>query len=159
MKFILIIFIFAFANCFALQMSDYVPNFLLPSDGTTESVQIPVRALVDTKRNSSSSKSWYCVRNQDNVGNVFCNKTNTSDVVKSLTYESSTVGDKTKVIDNTVTGNKIGQNTSSNQATLQDQEVKNSLQKSQGGFMVPIAPSKDVNMNVNQQQIQFNINY
>ena len=144
----------------ALGMDDFVPAFLMPSgDANTQTESIPVKPLVDIPRNSSATKSWYCNRNPNSAGNVFCNKNTASTAIKSYTYESSATGDKTKVVDNSVTGTKFGQNTAANQETLQNQDLKNTLQKNQGGFMVPIAPSDNMNMNINQQQIQFNIKY
>ena len=134
----------------ALGVDDFVPSFLLPSTESKVDAQaesIPVKPLVVVPRNSSTSKSWYCNRNQG--GNVFCNKSTTAAVVKSYTYESNSSGDKTKVVDNSVTGINFGKNTAANQETLQNQDLKNTLQKNQGGFMVPIAPTDKMNMNIN----------
>lgn len=152
-------------SALALSLSDFIPDYLVPDKESEESrtsmVAAPVKPLVETKRNSSATKTWYCKRNQNNVGNVFCNKNDDNQIVRSLTYnEGDASGDQTNMVDNAVANkNYRGQDTSANQQTLQNKEVKNSLQKSQGGLFVPIQPSKDVNMNVNQQQIQFNIKY
>ncbi|MBP9723078.1 MAG: hypothetical protein KBD64_08005 [Gammaproteobacteria bacterium] len=149
----------------ALGLSDFIPDYLVPAKESNESRALmgsaPVKPLVETKRNSSATKSWYCNRNQNNAGNVFCKKNDDNQIVHSLTYnESDASGDRTNIVDNAVADkNYLGQDTSANQTTLQDKEVKDSLQKSQGGVFVPIQPSKDVNMNINQQQVQFNIKY
>lgn len=149
-------------NINALEVNDFVPGFLMPTPESAE-LELPVKPLVDTKRNGSATTSWYCNRNPNSTDqneNVFCNKNGNGSTVKNLRYESASIsGDKTAVIDNTVTGVKIGGTTSANQNTLQTPDLKNSIQKSQGGFMVPIAPNNDMNMNINQQQIQFNIKY
>ena len=153
----------------ALGLADFVPGFLVPanvneSSGADES--LPVKPLVDAKRNSSETDSWYCAHNkQQSVGNVFCNKNSSSGVAgRVLTYESSPQGDTNQMVDNSVVKaggvpKSIGPNTSSNQFTLQDQQLKNAFDKTQNNFSVPIQPSNDVKMNINQQQIQFNIQY
>ena len=139
-------------------LEEFVPEFLRPSSESYASNTIPVKPLVEVKRNSSEDKSWYCNRNKINVNNVFCKNNNAFTVDSSGNTESKVLGDRTAVVDNSIQGSKIGQNTIANPTTLQDQEVKNTLQK-QNGFLVPIAPSSDVKMNVNQQQIQFNNKY
>ncbi len=153
----------------ALGLADFVPGFLVPanvSESSGADDSLPVQPLVDVKRNSSETDSWYCAHNkQKSVGNVFCNKNNSSDVVgKALTYESSPQGDTNQVVDNSVVKaggipKPIGPSTTSNQFTLQDQQLKNAFDKTQNNFSVPIQPSNDVKMNINQQQIQFNIQY
>ncbi|MDQ5921075.1 MAG: hypothetical protein QG673_1131 [Pseudomonadota bacterium] len=160
----------------SLQLSDFIPGYLSPTKESYESGNVKVKPLVESKRNSSTTKSWYCNRNHDSANNVFCDRTD-NEVVHSLSYDESSIsGDRTKIVDNAVTdysnssaygnnnfymnqNNYVNPNTSSNQNTMLDKGVKNTLQKSQGGLYVPIQPGKDVNMNVNQQQIQFNIKY
>lgn len=153
----------------ALGLADFVPGFLVPanvSESSGADDTLPVKPLVDAKRNSSETDSWYCAHNkQQSVGNVFCNKNNSSAVAgRVLTYESSPQGDTNQVVDSSVVrageGLKpVGPSTTSNQFTLQDQQLKNAFDKTQNNFSVPIQPSNDVKMNINQQQIQFNIQY
>jgi hypothetical protein len=158
MNLLAIVLVFCIAGSYALDVDDFVPAFLMPTKSESSNDE-PVKPLVDIKRNSSSTTSWYCNRNHGNSVNVFCNKNNSSQVVYSVTYESSPNAQANKIIDDSVAGTDVTQNTYSNQKTLQNQDVRNTLEKTQGAFALPISPSDDVKMNINQQQVQFNIKY
>ncbi len=140
-------------------MSDFMPSFLHPGNKESKNHNEPVKPLVDIKRNSSSTqKSWYCNRIKDDVTNVFCNKTSSSEVVssKNVVYESSP-DDRSVMIDNSAQ-NDFAKPTVNSDA-FQSPQAKSVIQNSQPNFSVPIQPSKNVNMNINQQQIQINIKY
>lgn len=142
---------------YALGLADFVPGFL-STHSSESSDNLPVKPLVDTKRNASANKTWYCNRVQQNAAaNVFCNKNNGSATVKFVDVNSGEDGDKTAIIDNSASGNYA--QSSSNQGALQDQSTRNALAQRNGQFAVPIQPSKNVNLNVNQQQIQVQIKY
>ena len=145
--------------CYAIDNSrDYLLSSTQSNDLTAN-----VKPLVEVKRNSSSSTSWYCNRNSTNSVNVFCNSSNQSnDMLLYKDANKASVNDKTNY--QTEIGNVnqppiANQSTGSNQNTLQDQETKNAMQKYQGGMSVPLVPSNEVKMNINQQQLQFNIKY
>ena len=162
--FVMLLVLFKINNCYALGLADFVPGFLVPSNVNEAGLAddtLPVKPLVDVKRNSSQTNSWYCARSQAGGArsNVFCNKDSSSAVAQALTYESNPTADRNKVVDNSVTGSKLNLNTSSNQSTLQDQQLKNAINKNQNNFLVPIQPSNDVKMKINAQQVQFNIQY
>jgi spore maturation protein CgeB len=145
------------SNSMGLGLADFVPSFLVPSQHKeSDTAHLPVKPLIAVKRNASSSGSWYCNRLHNSVSNVFCNESNSSTVVKKVTFDGTT-GDKTTVVDNSVAGNYA--QSSANQSALQDQQTKNAIARNQPDFSVPIQTSKDVNMNVNQQQIEINIKY
>lgn len=150
MKLLAIILIFYIANSFAIEIKAAVPSFLVPTESIVSSASS--NSLVDSKP-SSTSKSWYC--NTKDSDNVFCGNNNPK--TSSIEYESSSNqqlnGDnRGELVD-------ASQNTDSNQKTLQDQELRNAMEKYQGGLSLPIAPTDDVKMNINQQQLQFNIKY
>lgn len=162
MKLYYVIFfaLFSINNSYTLGLADFVPGFLVPSDISESSgadETLPVKPLVEAKRNSSQTNSWYCTRSQSN--NVFCNKNTNLAVAHVLTYESNPNADNNKVVDNSVSGTKLNLGTNSNQNTLQDQQLKDALEKNQNNFSVPIQPSNDVKMKINAQQVQFNIQY
>lgn len=147
-------------------MSDFVPDNLVGNNNADSGADttVPVKPLVNNTRNTTQNNdnSWYCHSSSDASisNNVFCNKgTNTTD--KSVVFESSGTNKvEDKMVDNSVgaNGNNISQ-PSANQQTLQDQQVRNAINKTQNGFSVPLQPSDDVKLNINQQQIQFNIQY
>lgn len=148
----------------ALSLTDFVPGFLLPEDhAESDAANLPIKPLVDPKRNASSGeKTWYCTRMQNGVSNVFCNKN--TDVTKVITYGNNVKQDKPNVIDNAAASNNdINQNMAARTTSFQDQKVTNLLQKQQDQIQnnasIPLQPAKDVKMNINAQQVQFNIQY
>jgi hypothetical protein len=149
-----------FSVSLALSMSDFVPGFLTGKSNKESAVidtQLPVRPLVEVKRNASGSDTWYCNRMQNTVSNIFCEKNRSSQVVKQITYDGSKIADQSRMVDNSTTANYA--QPSANQSALQTQETKNLIQKYQDNFTVPVPTGKDVKMNINQQQIEFNIKY
>lgn len=149
---------FLVGHSYALGVADFVPGFMTAAPTENADPNLPVKPLVNSKRNASAGSSWYCNRaqNDSNGGNsVFC-KGNASDTVaRVITYESTDSADKSKVVDIT---NQAAQ-TTANQNALLDQSTKNELDKSKNNFSLPIQPSKNVNMNVGQNQVDFNIKY
>lgn len=154
---LLVLSLFGCSAC-ALGLADFVPGFI--TSGPTESADpnLPIKPLVNVKRNSGASGTWYCNRTQNGGsggGNtVFC-KDNASDTVaRAITYDNTT-GDKSQMVDIT---NQAAQ-TTANQTALIDQATKNEIDKSKNNFSLPIQPSKNVNVNVGQSQVDFNIKY
>lgn len=141
-------------NVVALGLADFVPGFMSSEPKESSDPNLPVKPLVEGKRNSSAGSTWYCNRTQNGPSNVFC-KNNASDTVSRVITYGDGNGDKSKVVD---ISNQAAQ-TISNQTSLQDQSTKSELDKSKNNFSLPIQPSKDVNMNVGQNQVDFNIKY
>lgn len=144
----------------ALSLSDFVPSFLDSSNKNLESSS-EVKPFVDVKRNASSSSPWYCTRMQNNVSNVFCDKESLS-VAKAVVYGNKS--DNTKMVDNAVTTSEtLNQNMNQRVSTFQDPKVTNLLLRDQdqiqNSALIPIQPSENVHMDVNAQQVQFNIKY
>lgn len=146
----------------AIDMSDFVPNFLTSNPPNVESsVTAPVRPIVNVNRNTHTNKTWYCTRMQNGVSNVFCNKGNSTESGVQFANGS---GDHTTVVDNSVNaGNDLLQDMAKRNASLQDQKVMNYLVKQQNQIQdaasLPIQTGKNVKMNINAQQVQFNIQY
>jgi hypothetical protein len=144
-------------NTWALGLADFVPGFIEPKATESSDPNLPIKPLVNSKRNSSSGSggSWYCNRTQGDVSNnVFCNnEVDTNGRV--ITYGNNANADKSKVVD--ITSNPA--QTTANQSALLDQSTKNELDKSKNNFSLPIQPSKDVNMNVGQNQLDVTIKY
>jgi hypothetical protein len=145
----------------ALGTSDFVPGFMTSGTNTeTADSNLPIKPLLDTKRNNNSGEVWFCSNEQkkSNIGvnnSVFC-KSNASDAVaRSATYNDSSNADKSKMVDVT---NKITQPTA-NQSSLLDQSTKNELDRYKNGFNLPIQTGENVKMTVGQNQIDFKIKY
>ena len=160
----------------AIEMSDFVPSFLTSNSPNVESsVTAPVRPLVNVNRNNHADTTWYCTRMQNGVSNVFCNKGNATesgvkfanvsdDSTESGVKFANVSSDRTAVVDNSVnTGNDLLQDMAKRNASLQDQKVMNYLVKQQNQIQdaasLPIQTGKNVKMNINAQQVQFNIQY
>jgi|GEM_PF-6297915 len=153
----LLILCFWANNLCALGVADFVPGFM--TSGPTESSDptLPIKPLVTTKRNNNASRSWYCNRTQnDGKSNVFCKGNEGGSAARVITYANSDHDDKTKVVD--VTNGTTVQSTA-NQTALLDQSTRNEIYKYNNNFSLPIQPSKNVNMNVGQNKVDFNIKY
>lgn len=145
------------SDIYALGIADFVPGFMAGDPTESSDPNLPIKPLVNTKRNSSSSQSWYCNRthNDGERSNIFC-KDNASDTTaRVITYGNNDGGDKSKMVDIT---NRAAQ-TTANQSSLLDQPTKNELDKSKNNFSLPIQPSQNVNVHVGQSQVDFNIKY
>ncbi len=153
-------------SLYALSLTDFVPSFAESSSSKTESLS-QVKPFVDIKRNASSNSTWYCTRMQNTVSNVFCSAESGSVVPKvgesgrNNPLISSETG---SVVDNAVVSNgALTQSMSQRTSTFQDPKVSNLLMKNQdqiqNSVMVPLQPSKNVHVDVNGEQVQFNIQY
>jgi hypothetical protein len=146
---------------YALSLSDFVPSFLDGANKNNES-NAAVKPFIDIKRNASSSKTWYCTRMQNNVSNVFCDRESVA-VAKVISY-GNTKSDNTKIVDNAASSNgMINQNMNERLSTFQDPKVTNLLVKDQdqiqNSALIPLQPSKNVHVDINAEQVQFNIKY
>ena len=146
--------IFCIHQSIAVNMSNFVPSFLQPGVKENSDSTAPAKPLGEVKSNTESTPNTYC--NRDDSNNIFCNQ-NKSDIPnrQSINYNNDKNSDKTKVVDMTSTSAK----TSSNQTALQDQHTRDALQQQQNNLSVPIKPSKNVDINVGQQQVQVKIKY
>jgi hypothetical protein len=140
----------------ALKTSDIVPGFLMPEYKESSDSTIPVKPLIETNRNDNNADaSWYCNRTKEGQNSVFCNKdTDNANNRESISYNNDKNSDKTSVVDISTTAK-----TSSDQSALQDQHTKEALQRQQNNLSVPIKPTKNVDVNVGQQQVQIKIKY
>lgn len=146
------------SNVYALGVSDFVPGFMTSAPSESADPNLPIKPLVDSKRKTSASNTWYCNRAQGegHGGNsVFCKNHVNDTVARVITYGTNNNGDRSQVVDIT---NQAAQ-TSANQNALLDQSTKHELDKSKNNFSLPIQPSKNVNVNVGQSQVDFNIKY
>lgn len=148
-----ILFIALVGRAYTLALSDFVPNFLVPDKESSNNQ--PVKPLIDLKRNASGP-SWYCNRMKNAANNIFCNKNDSSGAVAKIINDNGS-RDQTAVVDNSASGNYAQSN--SNLAALQDQKTMDYNLRQPSNFSVPIQPTKDVNVNVGQQQIEINIKY
>lgn len=144
----------AFAN--ALELTDFVPGFMIADPVESSDSSLPVKPFVSTKRGNKANGSWYCNRIHNDNNNVFCKNDSESDAaIRVVTHYNSTSTDKTKVVDIT---DQSGE-TNVNQAALLDRATKNELDKTRNNFGVPIQPSEKINMHVGKNQVDFNIKY
>jgi len=161
--FILISILLYSQSVVALSLSEFVPSFLQRSESKEyDARDAAVKPFVSVKRNTSSGSSWYCTRMQNSVSNVFCEH-ESANVAKKIVYGNHN-NDNTVVVDSSNTSNSaITQNMNERTATFQDPKVTNMLLKDQdqiqNSALIPLQPSENVKMNVNAQQIQFNIKY
>ena len=166
-------FIWLTQSSSALSMDDFTPDFLSSTTPTESSINprsafsIPEKSK---KRNASNGSAWYC----DRVQNVFCNKQNASVVVEQ-TIESVPVGTLLDVTQGNGkylnrNNNNYDQNalanfniTDSNQTALQVYSPKLNTYSTEetlkNNLAVPIQANKNTNINIGQQQIEFNIQY
>ncbi len=162
--------IFILPVSFSLNLSELVPTYLFngnngPNSGADPNM--PVKPLINPHRNTTKYKdnTWYCngEESSENINvanNIFCQKNTTIDN-RNVILESSNVNDiRGKVVDNSV-GNagQVMVKSYSNQQTMQDQQVRNTINRAQNSFSVPLQPNDDVKLNIGQQQIQLNIKY
>ena len=148
--------VFCIHKSIALSTSDFVPGFLMPGNKESSDSTLPVvKPLATAKRNTARSDTWYCNRMKNGPSSVFCNK-NTDNLRsdKSIKYDNDKNSDKTRVVDISTTAK-----TSSNQSALQDQHTHDALQQQQNIIAVPIKPSKNMDINVGQQQVQIKYKY
>ncbi len=140
----------------ALGLADFAPNFITPGPTESSDPNLPIKPLVTTKRNNANNRSWYCNRTQGNgKSNVFCKNTESATSARVITYANEDGDDKSKVVDIT---SGAAQSTA-NQTALLDQSTRNEMYKYNNNFSVPIQPSKNINMNVGQNKVDFNIKY
>ena len=94
----------------------------------------------------------YC-QHASSMNNIFCDnqKSNSAPILSHDDLDSLNSNRKTVY----TTGSNDTALTSIN---VQDQQVKNVL-NNQNNFLIPLSPSQNVHMNINQQNIQFNIKY
>ena len=135
-------------SSYAVDLSDFLSGFLVPS---TES-----GSVVDI---GSNMNGWHCNRRNDNISDVFCGHHSRDNIPKNIDYSDTITSDKTSMLDRSSSSTKVDQYTFANQITFQDLNLRNSLQHLQSGLWLPITPDRDIKMNINQQQIQFNIKY
>ncbi len=158
MKILYVLLVCIIQSTFALGVADFVPSFIMPSQ---EDPNLPVKPLVEVKRNASSGDTWYCNQMQNKGTNVFCEKKVDKAIAKVMTYKGSIVADNSKMVENSATGDYA--KSTVNQNSLQDQQTRDAISKSNNNFLVPIKPSNDVNFNVNpvnpNQQVEINIKY
>lgn len=172
------LFVMFVSKAFSISMNDFVPDFLDPSNHKTESSidpQIAFSLPSDTqKRSASADSAWYCNRKQ----NVFCNRKKESSEMAAAA-ESAGVGGN-GIANDVYTGanssyfnrnsNNYDQNavnnfniTNSNQAAMQvySPKLNNSSMEDQlrNNVTVPVQAGKNTNVNIGQQQIEFNIKY
>lgn len=177
---LLVVLLFFMSEVFAISLDDFVPDFLDPSGHKTESSidpQVAFSLPADTKkRAASSSDAWYCNRKQ----NVFCNRKEESSANTTLVVESSSGITGNGIVNDAYTGangsyfnrnsNNYDQNalnnfniTNSNQAAMQvaSPKLNNSSMEDQlrNNVTVPVQAGKNTNVNIGQQQIEFNIKY
>ena len=101
---------------------------------------------------NNSTKECYT----GNVADVLCNKYRSAYQAKderSAKINEYDISNHEQIVSVPTSG------TNSNQNTMQDQDFKNAMGKYQGGMSLSLAPSDNVKMNINQQQLQFNIKY
>jgi len=152
----LLIFCFWAYHVTALGVADFVPGFMTSGPTESSDTTLPIKPLVTTKRNNSASRSWYCNRTQnDGKSNVFCKGNESDSASRVITYANSEHDDKTKVVD--MTSGTV--QSTANQTSLLDQTTRNEMYKYNNNFTLPIKPSKNVNMNVGQNKVDFNIKY
>ena len=145
--------IFLTYKSMAVNMSDSVPGFLMPGIQESSESTVIAKTSVEAKRNTSGSNTVYC--NREDSDNIFCNKNNANLQRRgSINYNNDKNSDKTKMVDVSTSAK-----TSSNQSALQDQHTRDALQQQQNNLSLPIKPSKDVDVNVGQQQVQIKIKY
>ena len=149
MKLLFVALFIFIANSFAVDVKSIVPSFLMPQESLANGSSANQAVI---KNNNSSSKRLYC--NGKNSDSVFCTNNEPKAYIVKLESSSKQQSNSTNssAIDAT-------QNTNSNQKTMQDQDVRNAMGKYQGGMSLPIAPTDDIKMNINQQQLEFNIKY
>lgn len=173
-----LLFVVIVSEAFPLSMDDFVPDFLDPSIHKTESSidpQVAFSLPSDTqKRSASSGSAWYCNRKQD----VFCNRKQESSDTLMAAESARVVGNG--IANDAYTGangsyfnrnsNNYDQNavtnfniTNSNQAAMQvySPKLNNSSMEDQlrNNVTVPVQAGKNTNVNIGQQQIEFNIQY
>lgn len=140
---------------FAANFSEFVPGFLMPKhkESVVFNESAEIRPIVNIKRNSSDSKTWYCNRiSGGGSGDVFCSRRESA-VNSNVDMGSS---DHTKVVDTVTRDDSLS---NANQSSMQTQQTKNMVTQYQDMPAIPINTGKDVDMKINQQQIQFNIKY
>ena len=147
----------------ALSLSEFVPSFLQSSESTEyDNRDEVVKPFISVKRNASGSSSWYCTRMQNSVSNVFCEKESSS-IARKIVYGNHSNGNTVAVDSSSTSNSAITQNMNERTATFQDPKVTNMLLKEQdqiqNSALIPLQPSENVKMNINAQQIQFNIKY
>ncbi len=144
MKLLTIFLVFYIFHVEAEGIKSGVLSFLMP----TESLNTKTVGGIT----NNSTKECYT----GNVADVICNKNPSAYQTK---YESSTKINGYDISNHEQTVSVATAGTNSNQNTMQDQNFKNAMGKYQGGMSLPLAPSDNVKMNINQRQLQFNIKY
>ena len=170
------VFIFAvlfFPFAYGLSVDDFIPDFLEPNDRVESSVNPDVAFKLPPatqKRTASGANSRYCER----AGNVFCS-THQDNAALALSGESQAIAGK-GITNNDTAGangsyfnrnsNNYDQNavatfnmTNSNQAAMQVYSPKLNEDQLKNNVTVPLQADKNTNINIGQQQIEFNIKY
>jgi len=151
MKYSFLIFSFCMlGTVYSLGLTDFVPDFLLPSrsdsviaSGTPNTPSGLVSNNKASATTSSASKAGYC-------RNVYNTK-----IVESLVVASSDIADNTPITDIT---SVVPVKPWANQNALQDQELKNAM-STKYQYVIPLQPNSNMDMNINSNKVQFNIKY
>jgi hypothetical protein len=161
MKYSFLIFSFCIlGTLYSLGLTDFVPDFLLPSrsdsviaSGTPNTPSGLVSNNKASATTSSASKAVYC-RNVYNtkMDSVFCNNTK---IAESLVVASSDIADNTPITDIT---SVAPVKPWANQNALQDQVLKNAM-STKYQYVIPLQPNSNMDMNINSNKVQFNIKY
>ena len=141
----LLILVLCIFNAEAEVIKNGVPSFLMPTESPDNKIVAGIVQNSTQKCNTDDSGS-----------SVLCNKDSSA---YSLKYESSTNSNGYNISNYGQTYDATARGPNSNQNTMQTQSLKNAMGQSRGGISLPIAPSGNVKMNINQQQLQFNIKY
>ena len=150
-----------FSQSFSLGLADFVPSFLTTKQNVNQAKSIAinnnessnVQLAVNT---NASSNVAYCdnLKNRGFHSSVFCaqnesqNRLNVAPLNSNNATSANVISNDTSVPQTTV-----------NQSTLQDQELKNAMSRYNSTYMLSIQPQNDVKMNVGVNQLQLNIKY